>query len=127
MYLRRAKECQQPYLAGIPMDYERAIEIWTQTYRHGLDHPRRGGTWVFVHYDQVLDGSAAARLGNALGAPVNTSFADTALRRSSPAGPVSADAEEVYRQLCGWADFRPAHSAHRTLNRRPLGHLGFRA
>ena len=105
------EECTKPYLAGIEMDFERALRLWTLMYRHVLDHHRRGGTWVFVHYDQVLDGSAAARLGAALGAPIDAGFPDESLRRSPPRGLVGAETQQLYHRLCSLAEYHPEAAA----------------
>lgn len=96
------------YLGDITMTPEWAAELWTLMYRHVLEkHRGDGGEWIFVHYEQLLDGSAAPRLESALDTRVNQTFADPDLRRSRPR-PVDAAARAVYKTLCLRADYRPA-------------------
>jgi hypothetical protein len=94
-------------LSGVQLEFEQALRVWTLMHRHVLGHHLGGGQWVFVHYDQVLDGSAAARLEAALGTEIDMSFPDGALRRSPATGPVDAQAQELYRRLCCLADYLP--------------------
>ena len=89
-----------PYLRGVAITYERALRVWTQVYRHVLERHRHAGEWLFLHYDQVLDGSGGERLSRFLDAPVDSTFADRALRRSAADGPTTPEAETLYRELC---------------------------
>lgn len=102
------KECAEvPYLQGVRMTYRAGMRLWTIMYRHILDLHQPLGRWVFLHYDQVLDGSGLLRLEEALDASLDRSFADGDLRRSDPDGPVSRRAIEVYTRLCELAGYRP--------------------
>jgi len=103
-------ECQRAqYLHDLPMDAERALRVWQLMYRHILEiHHPAGGDWMFVHYDQIMDGSALDRIAGKLNAPIDTSFADPTLSRSRPAGAISKRALEIYRRLCELADYREA-------------------
>ncbi len=74
------------------MNFERAIGIWTRMYQHILDSHRRGGKWLFVHYDQLLDGAANSRLEKALGIAIAERFADPRLKRSKADGDAGAEA-----------------------------------
>jgi hypothetical protein len=94
-------------LSGVQLEFGQALRVWTLMYRHVLGHHLRGGQWVFVHYDQVLDGSAAVRLEAALGTEIDMSFPDEALRRSPATGAVDAQSQELYRRLCCLADYPP--------------------
>jgi hypothetical protein len=89
----------------VELTYDRALEVWAAAYLRVLRRHRHHGQWLFVHYDQVLDGSALPRLEEAVGARLDASFADTALRRASPAGAWPAALDEIYADLCDAAGF----------------------
>jgi hypothetical protein len=93
---------------SFPVDLERAIGIWRSAYTYALEvHLPAGGDWLFVHYDQLLDGSGCDAIARLLGAPVSRDFADRRLRRTEPAALVPPEAAKVYRRLCELAGFRP--------------------
>jgi hypothetical protein len=101
------KECRTaPYLAGLRIDFARAVEIWRLMYRHVLDVHRQVGHWLFVHYDQLVTGVALARIEAMLGVSADRSFPDPALKRSAREGPTDAAALRVYRELCDLAGYR---------------------
>lgn len=103
-----------PYLRDIRVTYRRALRVWTLAYRHVLEEHRFAGRWLFVHFDQFLDGSAIPAIEEALGAPVDRSFADPGLKRSEDDGRVPADTARVYRQLCALAAYEPGRSLRGT-------------
>ncbi len=82
-----------------------AFEIWTAIYRRVLERHRRDGTWIFVHYEQLLDGTGLERLASALGAALDTRMADPALYRSRPDAPVPPEAQRIYAELCAEAGY----------------------
>jgi hypothetical protein len=84
---------------------ETAIELWKAAYRRVMDRYRHRGEWVFVHYEQLLDGTAVTRLGEALGARLDPAFADAALHRARPMGRPRGDAAHLYDELCAAAGF----------------------
>jgi hypothetical protein len=102
------KECQDAsYLRDLPMDFSRAVRIWTAMYRYILEvHYAGWPHWIFVHYDQLLDGSAGPKLSTILGTLVDLSFADAALKRS-PLGTddPGATAMVTYNKLCRLAGY----------------------
>lgn len=93
------------YLHGLQCDFAKAVEIWTLMYRHVLDIHRREGQWLFLHFDQILDGSAVPVLEGNLGIQIKKSFADARLKRSKNVGTLPESATEVYRELCELAAF----------------------
>jgi hypothetical protein len=82
-----------------------AIEIWKAAYRRVIERYRRTGDWLFVHYEQLLDGSGASRLGAALGARLDPALADEALHRARAGGAPPADTAPLYDELCAAAGF----------------------
>ena len=100
-------EATQPYLADLELEPGAALAVWTLMYRHILETRRRQGEWVFVHYDQILDGSGLGRVEAALGTGVDRSFADPALKRSADRACLPPDAVRTYERLCELAGFVP--------------------
>jgi hypothetical protein len=82
-----------------------AFELWTATYRRVLERHRRDGTWIFIHYEQLLDGTGLERLSSALGAALNTRMVDPALYRSRPDAPVPPEGQRIYDELCAEAGY----------------------
>jgi hypothetical protein len=80
---------------------EGALAHWSAVYRRVLHLCGRDGQrWVFVHWSQLLDGSAATRLADALHLPaLPPSFVDATLDRSSGAGELPDDVADLHDQL----------------------------
>ena len=101
------KECRNSeYLAGVPMSFARALEIWHASYAQVLRHVAEGD-WVFLHYDQLIDGSGFGRLEAGLGAPVDRDFPDRTLRRTRCIEAVPEEVAALYGELCGRAEHEP--------------------
>lgn len=89
----------------VELSYDGAVEVWTASYLQVLRSHRQRGDWVFLHYDQVLDGTGIGRLEQAIGAQLDASFVETELRRASPDGQWPAAVGEVYDELCELAGY----------------------
>ncbi len=106
------KDCQNdPYLKLVQVDHSLAFDVWRLMYRHILEVHRKEGEWLFVHYDQLLDGSAIPQLESALGVKLDEQFPDPKLRRSSADGPIDPEALGIYEELCELAGYRLTISA----------------
>ena len=82
-----------------------AYRYWLQTYDNILRWREDGSRWLFVHTDQMLDGSAAIRLEDALNGTIDMSHVDSRLNRSRAGDEAPAAATKTYRHLCrlaGW-------------------------
>lgn len=99
------REAQEPYLADVVLDRTGALAVWDLMYRHVLEVHSRRGAWLFVHYDQLLAGEGFDRVEALLGAPVDRTFADPALRRSPVGGDVGPAASRTYAALCARAGY----------------------
>lgn len=101
------KECAaMPYLASLQMDADLALEAWIALYRHALKHSRLApGHFFFVHYEQLLDGSALHGLSAFLDVPLQHGFVDRGLNRSRPVFEAGCEAREVYADLCALAGY----------------------
>jgi hypothetical protein len=102
------------YLRDLRLDRRRILEMWTLAYRHVIDRHRDRGPTLFVHYDQIVEGSALDRLDELLGTTVDRSFADAAVGRSTaPAASEGSDgvpaaAARTYAELCALAGYEAA-------------------
>lgn len=100
------KECRDAsYLHTLEMTFHRAIDVWTQMYMHVLRIHRFKGAWLFLHYNQLLSGDGLDRLDGFLDAPVDRSFPEPTLSRSSCSLRVPRRTWQVYRQLCELAEY----------------------
>lgn len=98
--------CNQPYYANLEMDFQRGLKVWEYMYRHVLEiHHPRGGQWLFMHYDQVMQPAGRRKLGEILEAQLDESFADPKLNRARPDGEVPERITRLYRQLCELAGY----------------------
>jgi hypothetical protein len=84
-----------------------AIEIWRVVYERVLGRFRHAGDWLFVHYEQLLDGTGVARLATALDAPLDDAIADRTLSRSTSAGAPPGGTAPLYEELCAAAGRTP--------------------
>jgi hypothetical protein len=103
----RAGVDERDYLHDVRLSKRRALRVWSSMYRHVLEKHMHLGEWAFVHYDQILDGSALPRLERLLGARIDAGFADARLKRSSSDWRVPASAAALYDELCKLACFAP--------------------
>jgi hypothetical protein len=87
----------------LTVDMGRSLDIWKAAYRRVLDRLVRHGDWLFLHYEQLLDGAGVDRLARALGVRLDPGFADPNLQRSPPTGPVAPDCAPTYAELCALA------------------------
>lgn len=78
----------------------RALRIWTLMYEHILKRHLHRGQWLFVHYDQFLDGSAIPRVEALLEAKIDSGFVDPQLKRSTGSLDVPRRTLEAYNELC---------------------------
>lgn len=103
------KECRKRiYLWALPMDRDRALDVWRLMYLHIVRRFRHEGDWLFLHYEQLLRGDGVERLAQRTGASVDTSFPERSLHRTRGAGPVPPDIDDLYGELCALAGYAPA-------------------
>ena len=76
-----------------------ALAVWVAAYRRTLEMRHDGGRWLFLHYDDIVQGIGLRALSDALHAPLDASHIVPSLRRSEAMGPISEAAAAVYREL----------------------------
>ena len=103
------RECQRAeHMQGTKVDERWALKVWEAMYRYILDvHYAQGGDWMFVHYDQLLDRSAATELERRLGVGIDRDFASAEFNRSRPGAAVPRRALRLYERLCTLARYDP--------------------
>jgi hypothetical protein len=94
---------ERTYLRGLKLTRRRALGVWTSMYQHVLDRHSKRGQWLFVHYDQILDGSAIPRLEHVLETKIDTSFIDASLKRSHDSHNLPKRTLAIYQRLCSLA------------------------
>jgi hypothetical protein len=87
----------------VELDFGDAVRVWTAHYERILDRLAHEGEWIFVHYEQLLEGDALASLEARLGIGFDRSVCDAALRRTATGGGAGTRAEALYRRLCAAA------------------------
>ena len=106
------KECREAaYLHNVHMTEDRATEIWQMMYSHIMEIHRHEGDWLFLHYEQFLNGSAFDRIEQTLKAPVDRSFPDQTLKRSQAIPSIPASVQELYERLCTLACYSEENGA----------------
>ncbi len=112
------RECAAAdYMKSVALDAPWALRVWEAMYRWILEvHRPQGGNWLFVHYDQLLDHSAYARLEGLLGVRLDRDFATAELNRSRPTVAVPWRVARLYRQLCALAGYGGAKIAAATVS-----------
>jgi len=101
------KEMTRPRYAGIAFDEAAALELYACMYEHILRVHRHEGAWLFLHFDQVIDGDGLQRLGRFLDAEVDRTFPESRLRRSEAGACDDARANDAYAALCELAGVTP--------------------
>ena len=102
------KECaQRRYLRNLFIDKEYATQVYVNIYSHILFNNKDiMANIFFVHYEQILDGSALDQLSDFLSVKLENRFADTKLKRTQPLDRISNKAEQIYDRLCRLAGYK---------------------
>lgn len=94
-------------LNDVRMNFSSGVRLWTLMYEHLFKAHDPAGRWLFVHYDQMLNGVGVQRLESALGTRLDHGFADPRYKRSPASGVVPEEARGVYARLCELASYEP--------------------
>lgn len=98
----------EPYLANLALSASALNETWGLIYRHVMEKHRQEGRWLFLHYRQLFDQNVLAKIENFVEAPVDRSFAERKLERSSPSASITDETLALYRALCDAAGYVPS-------------------
>lgn len=94
-------ECRSAaYLADLRLSRNRAYKIWAANYSAVLERRRAEERWLFLHYNQVLNGSRLDALADFTGAGLDKSFVDKHLARSEGTEDPPQSCRRLYEILC---------------------------
>ena len=100
------KESKEPkYQKKVSLKFGHAIRLWTILYRQIFEIHRHTGQWLFLHYDQILQGNGINRLEEFLETQVDRNFPSAKLKRSTSNEVVATEAQELYEALCKLAGY----------------------
>lgn len=103
------QECNREIvLQTLKMTNRRAVAIWLAMYSCILQQYRNNGSWLFVHYDQVINGSAIDSIEKVTGSRLDRGFPEPALNRSKANRRVPRTALGTYKTLCDLARYTPS-------------------
>jgi len=96
------------HLRHFSINERSAFKVWECVYSHILrKHYSAGGDWLFLHYEQFLNGLAYDRLEQVLGVTVDRNFVDRKLNRSIRKERIPSSILVLYKELCGLAGYEP--------------------
>lgn len=78
------RDVVETYHPALPLTPQWAYTIWRRTYRNILAMARSRGDWLFVSYDQVLNGTALPALSRFAEAEADGSELDRRISRAQP-------------------------------------------
>lgn len=96
------------YLRHFKFEYSDALRVWQAMYSRILNEHACAGEWLFVHYDQALDGTVFESLERFTGAQVDRTFPEGSLARTEPVGRFGDDVRATYERLCELAHYAGA-------------------
>lgn len=101
-----------PHLVGLVLSRDHAADVWRSMYRRIIKMAEGDARFLFVHFNQVLEGSGLEAIRKHTGAQVDPAFPEPQLRRSAGTDEVTPDLVYLYQQLCGLSGFeKGSHGA----------------
>lgn len=96
------KECSSArYLHNLRINESQAYEVWQNMYLHILTkHIESNDAFVFIHYDQIYEGSVLLSLSNLLGVELKHNFVSKELRRTYSDSSIPEMPQKIYNKLC---------------------------
>jgi Sulfotransferase family len=91
---------EERYLRDLKISPEKAYEYWQAIYESVLrQRDTISGEWLFVHYDELLNGRSIPLLEERLQARADRTMMQSELARSTMDGPSVASADAVFQKL----------------------------
>lgn len=101
------KECGSAlYLKSkINLSLEYLDDLWVNYYEHILNNHTEQENWLFVHYEQMLDGSALSKIGERTGIVIQDDLIDRSYNRSKDQDHGNERQKVIYDYLCKKSGF----------------------
>jgi hypothetical protein len=96
---------ESPYLRPLSLTEDQIFETWYYVHRHILETHRHEGSWLFLHYNEMLRPKGVEKLQQFVGVPVDGSFPDYRLNHSSPKVEAPKNCLDLYDELCQLAGY----------------------
>lgn len=93
------------YLKTLILRPEDAYEVWRLMYLHILRHHSQNGDWIFVHFDQLLNGTAFGAIKSLLNVSPDATFPEAKYSRVSNPISVPVELSDLYFELCERAGY----------------------
>jgi hypothetical protein len=97
-----------PYLQGMKswFTFKHALEVWRDMYTHIVTKHAIQGDWLFIHYNQLINGDGSDMLEQKLGAIIDRSFPDVKLNRTNNEQSLPKQIQVLYENLCDLAKYK---------------------
>lgn len=89
----------------VTLSRERAASIWSNMYTHIFNQRSICGPWLFVHYNQVVQGNGTKRIQDLTHAELDLSFPDKSISISKSEELAPPPCQEIYSTLCRLAGY----------------------
>jgi hypothetical protein len=99
-----------PYLSKIKIDDKICYDIWMYMYGHIISKHIDNGDWLFLEYDQILNGDGLIKTEEFLEVDIDKSFVDTKLCRAKKNTSMPTEIQNRYHVLRGLAGLRKGNS-----------------
>lgn len=105
------KECRDSKaLHSLKMNHTIALEVWMQVHESILKHyeqDQHQSRWLFVHFEQILNGEALNKISLFTRAKVDQTFVDKTINRTRlQHQALPWKIERIYQKLCSLASFK---------------------
>lgn len=91
---------QQALRSGVVVDDRYCFRLWEMHYRCLLEHYRQiGGRWLFVSYEQMINGEAIPRMEGYLNVQLDRALVKQELNRSQAYGILTGRVAQLFDQL----------------------------
>ena len=88
------------YMHTLKFDEKIAEQVWCSMYKWILDKHCKKGDWLFVHYDQVIEGPGMDFIAEFLDSPVDRTFPSKKLKKPVPNIELDSKTINMYSVLC---------------------------
>lgn len=88
-----------PYLSNFAISVNQVLEVWRLMYQRILDQHASTGEWIFLYYDDLFFSYTLDRIVEFTGTPVDRSFPQPQLKRSTASISLDTSTELLFQTL----------------------------